>query len=135
MEALEGEEVYLLLIHDLGTKWAWLVSVTPLTCFTPGERTPGTHWTGGWVGPRAGLDTEARRRILCPCRGSNLYLPVVQFVARHYTAWATRLPSCYVILYKHKNKHCRLFADSTLQTLHCSLYKSKRDKVTVLRHF
>jgi hypothetical protein len=22
MEALEGEEVYLLLIHDLGTKWA-----------------------------------------------------------------------------------------------------------------
>jgi hypothetical protein len=25
----------------------------------PGERTPGTHWTGGWVGLRAGLDTEA----------------------------------------------------------------------------
>jgi hypothetical protein len=24
--------------------------------FTPGERTPGTHWVGGWVGPRAGLD-------------------------------------------------------------------------------
>ena len=23
--------------------------------FTPGER-PGTHCTGGWVGPRAGLD-------------------------------------------------------------------------------
>jgi hypothetical protein len=22
--------------------------------FTPGERTTGTHWTGGWVGPRAG---------------------------------------------------------------------------------
>jgi hypothetical protein len=30
--------------------------------FTPGERTPGTHCTGGWVGPRAGLDTEDRRR-------------------------------------------------------------------------
>jgi hypothetical protein len=28
--------------------------------FTPGERNPGTHCTGGWVGPRAGLDTEAR---------------------------------------------------------------------------
>jgi hypothetical protein len=26
----------------------------------PGERTPGTHWTGGCVGPRAGLDTEVR---------------------------------------------------------------------------
>jgi hypothetical protein len=30
-----------------------------------GERTPGTHCTGGWVGPRAGLDTEARGKILC----------------------------------------------------------------------
>jgi hypothetical protein len=27
--------------------------------FTPGERAPGTHWIGGWVDPRAGLnDTE-----------------------------------------------------------------------------
>jgi hypothetical protein len=24
--------------------------------FTPGERPPGTHWIGGWVNPRAGLD-------------------------------------------------------------------------------
>jgi hypothetical protein len=24
--------------------------------FTPGERSPGTHWIGGWVGPIAGLD-------------------------------------------------------------------------------
>jgi hypothetical protein len=23
--------------------------------FTPGERAPGTHWIGEWVGPRAGL--------------------------------------------------------------------------------
>jgi hypothetical protein len=22
----------------------------------PGRFTPGTHWIGGWVGPRAGLD-------------------------------------------------------------------------------
>jgi hypothetical protein len=36
-----------------------VVSVTPRPRFTPGERTPGTHYTGGWVGPRAGLDTEA----------------------------------------------------------------------------
>jgi hypothetical protein len=25
----------------------------------PGKRTPGTHCTGGWVGPRADLDTKA----------------------------------------------------------------------------
>jgi hypothetical protein len=24
--------------------------------FTPGERAPGTHWIGGRVDPRAGLD-------------------------------------------------------------------------------
>jgi hypothetical protein len=48
-----------------------VVRVTPRKRFTPGERTPGTHWIGGWVGPRAGLDAEARRGILCPCRGSN----------------------------------------------------------------
>jgi hypothetical protein len=24
--------------------------------FTPWERVPGTHWIGGWVGPKVGLD-------------------------------------------------------------------------------
>jgi hypothetical protein len=24
--------------------------------FTPWERTPGTHWIGSWLDPRAGLD-------------------------------------------------------------------------------
>jgi hypothetical protein len=24
--------------------------------FTPGEKLPGTHWTAGWVDPRAVLD-------------------------------------------------------------------------------
>jgi hypothetical protein len=43
----------------------------PAASFTPGERTPSTHWIGGWVGLRAGLDPGARRKILCPCRGSN----------------------------------------------------------------
>jgi hypothetical protein len=30
------------------------------------------------VGPRAGLDTEVRGKILCPCWGSNPDLSVVQ---------------------------------------------------------
>jgi hypothetical protein len=68
---LGWEEVQLLLILNLGTRWGWVVSVTPRPRFTPGERTPGNHWTGGWVGRRAGLDAEARGNILCPCRGSN----------------------------------------------------------------
>jgi hypothetical protein len=32
--------------------------------FTPGERTPGTHWIGGWVDPRAGLDDMEKRKFL-----------------------------------------------------------------------
>jgi hypothetical protein len=30
------------------------------------ERVPGTHWTEGWVGLRAGLDTEEKVLCLCP---------------------------------------------------------------------
>jgi hypothetical protein len=69
----------------------WVVSVTPRPRFTPGERTPGAHWIGGWVGPRAGPDAGATRKILYPCRGWNLNRPFVQPVVRHYTAWATAL--------------------------------------------
>jgi hypothetical protein len=47
-----------------GGEWS---ASRPSRAFTPGERTPGTYCTGGWVGPRAGLDTEARGKILCPC--------------------------------------------------------------------
>jgi hypothetical protein len=40
--------------------------------FTPGERSLGNHWIGGWVGPTTGL------KISCSCRESN---PDVQSVA------------------------------------------------------
>jgi len=29
--------------------------------FTPRERAPGTHWIGGWVGPRGILDAMVKR--------------------------------------------------------------------------
>jgi hypothetical protein len=41
---------------------------------------------GAGGGPRAGLDTEIRGKILCPRRGSYPDRPVVQPVVRHYTA-------------------------------------------------
>jgi hypothetical protein len=63
-----------------------VVRVTLWPRFSPGERTPGTHCPGGWVGPIAGLDTEDGGKIVCICQGSNLDRTVVQPVARHYTA-------------------------------------------------
>jgi hypothetical protein len=61
---------------DLGTSWRCR--------FTPGERAPGTHWRGGWVGPRAGLDKVEKRKFLTlpglelqplgrPARSQSLY--------------------------------------------------------------
>jgi hypothetical protein len=36
--------------------------------FTPKEKAPGTHWIGGWVGPRAILDAVVKRKIPSPRR-------------------------------------------------------------------
>jgi hypothetical protein len=58
----------------------------------PRGKNPRYHWIGGWVGLRAGLGAGARRKILYPCRGSNLDHPIVQPVVRHYTAGATATP-------------------------------------------
>ena len=53
-----------LLFYDRGTRRGWVVSSTPRPHFTPRER-PGTHFTGGLVRPRAGLDG---RKISSPPR-------------------------------------------------------------------
>jgi hypothetical protein len=45
--------------------------------FTPTERAPGTHWIGGWVGPRAILETAVTRKIPSPRRKSNPRTPIV----------------------------------------------------------
>jgi hypothetical protein len=49
-----------LLILNLGARRGWVVSTTPRPIY-PRER-PGTHCTGDWVGPRAGLDVCEKSR-------------------------------------------------------------------------
>jgi hypothetical protein len=46
--------------------------------FTPRERAPSTHCTGGYVGPRAGLDAVMNTKIPSPRRESNPRTPIVQ---------------------------------------------------------
>jgi hypothetical protein len=40
--------------------------------FTARKRAPGTHWIGGWVGPRAVLDAVVKRKIPSPAESRTL---------------------------------------------------------------
>jgi hypothetical protein len=45
--------------------------------FSPRGRAPGTHWIGGWVGSRAGLNMVSKRKIPSPRKESNLVLCII----------------------------------------------------------
>jgi hypothetical protein len=61
-ESVWGNEYIDPRIHDLDTSMEW--SVSRPDCFIHGERAPATHWIGGWVGPRTGMDDLERRKFL-----------------------------------------------------------------------
>jgi hypothetical protein len=70
---------------DLGTIWRWVVNFTPRPLYLPpGERSPSTHWMGGWVDLRDDLDDLETRKFLAipglelqplghPARSQSLY--------------------------------------------------------------
>jgi hypothetical protein len=66
----------------------------------PAEGTPGAHWIGGWVSPRAGLDTVSKRKIPSPCRISNPDHAIIQPVAIRYTDWT--IPALNIKMYLEK---------------------------------
>jgi hypothetical protein len=67
--------------------WPWLYMGVngerhaPAALYPPGEN-PGTHWIRGWMGLRAGLDTEAREKSFT---STGDWTPIVQSVVRHAT--------------------------------------------------
>jgi hypothetical protein len=60
--------------------------------FTNGEIAPGTHWIGGWVGPRAGLDAGEK----CCTAGNRTR--AVHPVTRRYT-YSAQLVEWLELLY------------------------------------
>jgi hypothetical protein len=53
--------------------------------FSPGERAPDTHFIGGRVDPRAGLDDVEKRKLENSLAHNWNQLPAVQHVARRFT--------------------------------------------------
>jgi hypothetical protein len=77
-KSLEGNRGIALLILNLSARRWWVVSTTPLPLYR--RENPGTHCTGGWVGPRAGLDVCEKSRPSTgirsperPARSQSLY--------------------------------------------------------------
>jgi hypothetical protein len=84
MQETRGRGSIAPLILDLGTRWGWVVSVTPRPLFTS-----RTHWIEGSVDLRADPEAEARGRVFA---SAGDRAPVVQPVSRHYINWATPAP-------------------------------------------
>jgi hypothetical protein len=58
--------------------------------FPPEKRAPGTHWIGGWVGPRTGPDDVEKRKFLTL---PGLELRRLCRPASHYTDCAIPAPT------------------------------------------
>jgi hypothetical protein len=83
MKTYGGVDVYIHIFLTsalVGGEW----SASRPDRFIPGERAPDTHWIGGWMGPRAGLDAVVERKFLTlpglqlrplgrPARSQSLY--------------------------------------------------------------
>jgi hypothetical protein len=70
-------------------------SVSRPSRFTRRETASRNHWIGGWVGPRAGLETVLKRKIPSPLRDSNPDRPARSQVANTnaliFMPWIGRL--------------------------------------------
>jgi hypothetical protein len=61
---------------------------------------PRTHWTGGWLVFRTGLDTVKKIKVSCPRGESNPDSSVIYPAANHYTNCAVQTP--YICLVRLK---------------------------------
>jgi hypothetical protein len=88
------------------------------------RKTPYTHCTGGWVGPRAGLNRCVKSRF-----PPGFDLRTVQFVVSRYTDWAIWPTRCFfkslltsMFHYKITTLHAKSFLLQFLVTLTNTVY-------------
>ena len=58
-------------ILNLGTRWRWVVTLTPQLFHRWGKCPSSTHRIGRWVGPEPVCDTLEKRNVSWECRESN----------------------------------------------------------------
>jgi hypothetical protein len=81
-------EIHICLTSVLvGDEW----SISRPGRFSPRERAPFTHWIGGWVGPRAGLDDVEKRKFLTL---PGLEQKQTQIVSFTYVKCGTKYGKC-----------------------------------------
>jgi hypothetical protein len=69
MKAQKGSSGIALLLHNLGSIWGGGQRHAPAAL--PLVKSPGTHDTGGWVGPGVDLDGREEEQIPYPTECSN----------------------------------------------------------------
>jgi hypothetical protein len=74
-------------ILNLGTRYKWVVSFTPLSLYS-GARSLGSHWIGGWVSSRFSLNAVAKTENVKTTPVGNLSRSSSPYPG-HYTVWAT----------------------------------------------
>jgi hypothetical protein len=113
--------MYRSIFLDLGTSWMFVVS------FTPPPLYPGTHWIGGWVGPRTGLEHVEKRKFLTlpglelrslrrPARSYLLYVFAVPDTAGN---WMNAGIGCCITRMPIRETVFRLYVSNSMQKFRC----------------
>jgi hypothetical protein len=103
-------------IFDLGTRWRWVVSFTPLPHYPQGKSRK--YSLGRRLGgPQSRYGHMPKSKIPSPRRESNRRIPVVQPVVSRYTDWAIpALTPVYVATEKNSLISCSVSSrDEILQ--------------------
>jgi hypothetical protein len=92
----------------------------PSLHFTPGETTPGSHWTVSLVVLRASLDTEAGGKIFSA--SARDWTSIAQSLVRQYTDWATPAPSSWQSQSELVKLSTEMAHQTYINNLHITLY-------------